>query len=312
MAEYYHGTVWQALPQATQLNWQRPRLNRGNDLKYSKINEVDATLDTSRFHISLPTKGKEDYVVDGQAYSARPGEYLLFNPLQHVRAEGRFSEAVEGFCLFLTRETLEEVAIGRQLPVKHSLDAPFDFPWQQQEFVVKNYILQENAFGRYLMHLREQLLPLKSSESLIDWDAFYFGLAEQLLSAHQQIGHHLRAIPSTGPTTKRELYKRISQVHGYIMEHFAEPLNLAELSRVALLSKYYVIRLYKEVYGLTPYQHILQLRIAEAKVLLIAEYSSTEIAALLSFTDRRAFSKVFKRMVGVSPAEYKETGSPDC
>ncbi|HMQ50117.1 MAG TPA: AraC family transcriptional regulator [Saprospiraceae bacterium] len=305
MVGYFKGEVRQAVPGAVDLHWRNAQPSMGNDLRISKISEADATLDTSKFHIAMPLVGKEIYVVDNQPYQSCPGEYFILNPKQHARAEGIFKENVEGICLFLSIETISEVAHFNRFPINQVVDSPFDFPWQQHEFIVKNYRLQENSFGRYLMSLKSKLLAPEVSP-LMDWDTFYFNLAAEFLWAHQQIGKQLQSISCVQALTKQEIYKRLSIAYGFILENFAEPISLEDLCRVTFFSKYYIIRLYRQIYGLTPYQHILYLRIEKAKELLKKDFSPTVVSQTLSFSDRRAFSKVFKKMEGISPSEFQQ------
>jgi AraC-like DNA-binding protein len=49
------------------------------------------------------------------------------------------------------------------------------------------------------------------------------------------------------------------------------------------------------------------LRIQRAMELLRQNISPTEAAYLLSFSDRRAFAKVFKKITGVSPAHFQQS-----
>lgn len=303
MAEYYKGMVRQATPDNTALDWQRPRRWAGNEIRSSSISEADITLDTSRFHITVPACGTETFLVDGAHFSARAGEYFIFNPGQHVRAEDFFKKPVEGYCFFLTEKTILETANAIGRPAEKLLDSPFAYPWQQQEFMVKSYRLHENAFGQFLLRLRQGLLN-GPEKQFIDWDAFYFEMAAEFLRAHRQIGQHLQAIPSARTLTKQEVYRRISLAHSYILENFAGPTSLEDLEKVAFFSKYYIIRMYQRIYGLTPHQHILQLRVERAKELLREGFSPTEVALKLSFTDRRALAKIFKQRVGVSPSAF--------
>jgi len=304
MAEYFTGTVKRAQGQPGPLCWQANSQGRGNALKRSSITEVDMTLDTSRFQFCLPVKGAEPYRVDGQLYMVEPTEYFILNTYQQVRAEGRFGQPVEGICIYLSTDTLMEVAQGMKLPLHNS---PFDIPWQQQEFVIKNYRLIENPFGRYLQQLKHQLLQ-PASTTISDWEAFYYEVAANFLRAHLEIGQQLQSIPAASPATRKETYRRLAIAHSYLREYFHQPLSLDELSRVALLSKYHLVRLYRQVYGQTPYQQVLQFRIEKAKELLQEEHSATEVAYRLSFSDRRAFSKVFKRFTGVAPSRYVREG----
>ena len=116
----------------------------------------------------------------------------------------------------------------------------------------------------------------------------------------------LQAIPSVRTLTKQEIYRRLSRAHVFILENFAEPVSLGDLEKVAFFSKFHIVRLYRHIYGLTPHQHILRLRIERAKALLRKNHSPTEVALQLSFSGRRAFAKTFKKVVGVSPSVFQQ------
>lgn len=302
MAALIKGRIAQMRPEGAGLVWDRPRAWSGNEIKYTALSAIDAPLDTSRFHISIPLKGREPYWVDGEAFSAGEGDYFIFNPEQSARAEGRFATVTEGHCIFLTEATVQEAAQSLSGSLSAALDSPFHFSWQQHAFLVKTYRLEENAFGQYLQGLQQLLLG--DAGQLVDWDAFYLDLAQAFLQTHRQIGREVAAIPATQAATRQEAYRRITIAHAYIQENFTQPFSLDQLSLEACLSKSHLLRLYRAVYGKTPYQAVLQLRIARAQELLLADYSPTAVAALLSFSDRRAFAKVFKKWVGEAPSVF--------
>ena len=308
MAGYIKGNVRQLTPEHGLLKWDTPKPWTGNEIKFTSLSEIDMELDTTRFHISLPVSGKEPYVVDGKNYTAEEGEYFVFNPKQTARAAGIFEEKAEGYCIFLTEKLLQETARGIGLSVEKTMHSPFDYSWQQQEFMVKTYRLEENSFGQYLYRLKQRLID-QVDNSLIDWDTFYFDLAASFLQTHRQIGKQLQAIPSTRIATKQEIYRRLSLAHCFILENYADPISLDDLEKVAFFSKYHILRLYRQIYGLTPYQHILKLRIEKAKQLLRKNYSPSEVAQRLSFSDRRAFAKGFKKLVGVAPSVYMKNSN---
>ncbi len=305
MAINYKGKVSQVTSDSGVLDWHNVKPWAGNEIKLSALTSIDATLDTSRFHIAMPLSGVESYWVDGQHFKVKAGEYFIFNPNQKVQAFGNFDKEVKGYCLFLTEKTICETVQVLNSPFEKSLDSPFNCGWQQQEFMVKTYQLEENSFGRCLHRLRNKLNEASGKE-VVDWDAVFQEIATEFLHSHRQIGHHLQSIPCVRTLTKQEIYRRLSIAYGFILENFEQPISLDELQKEALLSKYHLVRLYRQVYGLTPYQHLLQKRIEKAKKLLSQDYSPTETAIQLSFSDRRAFAKVFKEMVGVPPSIFQQ------
>lgn len=83
--------------------------------------------------------------------------------------------------------------------------------------------------------------------------------------------------------------------------------SLDEISMQFGISKQYFLKKFRNKYGITPYEYILNQKIERAKLLLI-ENSMTisEIVERLHFTDNSHFTKTFKKRVGVSPKSYRE------
>lgn len=302
MAALIKGTVAQLTTESIDLEWSAPQAWKGNEIKHSSIYSIDVSLDSTRYHFSIPYQGCEPYLVDGQSYFVEKGDYFMFNPQQSVRAEGQFAEAVKGYCILLTESTVQAVAQSLQESLATALEDPFHLSWQQQAFMVKTYSFKENAFGQYLKQIQQMLLS--DTEQLVDWDTFYYELAQAFLQTHRQIAREIAAIPAIQAATRKEAYRRITLAHAYIQENYTQSFSLDQLSKVALLSKFHLIRLYRAVYQQTPYQTVLQLRMARAKQLLLTNYSATEVAYMLSFSDRRAFSKAFKKWVGMTPSVF--------
>lgn len=95
-------------------------------------------------------------------------------------------------------------------------------------------------------------------------------------------------------------------VHDYIDEHFTEPLSLDELAEHFHVSTWYVSHLFKRIYGHSPVQYILRRRIGEAQSQLIdTPRSITDIAISVGFNSPSYFHKIFSRIAGLSPREYR-------
>lgn len=73
-------------------------------------------------------------------------------------------------------------------------------------------------------------------------------------------------------------------------------------------SKSHAIRLFRAEYKITPYQYMLQKKVALAKMMLInSSFSISEITDKLNFCDTHHFSSTFKRIAGLSPLKYRKT-----
>lgn len=85
--------------------------------------------------------------------------------------------------------------------------------------------------------------------------------------------------------------------------------RLNEFSRNIGYSPAYLIRRFREAFGCSPYEYLMQRRIETAKQLLsFSRKSIKEIAEMLGFADQYSFSGCFKARTGVSPSRYRRRG----
>ncbi|WP_232436909.1 helix-turn-helix transcriptional regulator [Paenibacillus senegalimassiliensis] len=151
------------------------------------------------------------------------------------------------------------------------------------------------------------------------------GLLGTLLTElnEQQPGYRLRITQLAGELllyTARSLLKReslprqesssvqrkISEIVRYINLHFAEPLELEELSLRFYISKSYLSRMFKQVTGFGFAEYVNLTRVKEAERLLReTDYSITHVSELSGFDNFSHFGKMFKRLTGVTPREYR-------
>ena len=113
--------------------------------------------------------------------------------------------------------------------------------------------------------------------------------------------------PSAGPVhVESGIYATIQLVTGYIQEHYDEDLRIERLTERFHISRGYLTRNFKEVTGVTIVQYLTVVRIRRAgKYLLDTDLSVTEIANRCGFGDVTYFEKVFRRLRGTTPRNYR-------
>lgn len=105
---------------------------------------------------------------------------------------------------------------------------------------------------------------------------------------------------------KRITSKPIAKSIDYISEHLHTKITLENLAEHTKLNPSYLSRLFKQETGLTISEYIQNTRIETAKNMLIySDYSSAEIASILSFSDQSYFTEVFKKHTGLTPKKYQ-------
>jgi AraC family transcriptional regulator len=99
---------------------------------------------------------------------------------------------------------------------------------------------------------------------------------------------------------------RLRAVVEYIEEHLDAGPRLEELAGVAGLSPYHFARQFKAATGLPPHQFVILRRVERAKQLLRGgELPLAEVAAHAGFSGQSVFGQHFKRLVGVTPRQFR-------
>ncbi len=96
-------------------------------------------------------------------------------------------------------------------------------------------------------------------------------------------------------------------VRQYIDNHFKENLSLEMLAEITHVSKYHMVHVFTEEYGISPINYLIYKRIEEGKKLLqTTDYSLALIGRTLGFSSPSYFSQVFKKHADCTPLEYRK------
>ncbi len=93
----------------------------------------------------------------------------------------------------------------------------------------------------------------------------------------------------------------------YIDDNLHKKITLEELSTVACINKYSLIRQFKKELGQTPLNYVSEKKIKKAiELLYFGEESVEKIAERLGFINLTHFYQMFKRVTGCTPMSYKK------
>ena len=99
----------------------------------------------------------------------------------------------------------------------------------------------------------------------------------------------------------------ISAIKTYLDLHSSEKITLDELSEQFFLEKTYLSRLFKDTYGTSPIDYVIQNRITNAKTKLrFTDMTIEEIAYACGFNSATYFARIFRKIENMSPREYRE------
>lgn len=125
-------------------------------------------------------------------------------------------------------------------------------------------------------------------------------------AALEQLVQHHAASRGTRRTLARN-DARMEQVRELLVERVAENVRLDELARVAALSPFHLIRLFRARYGVTPFAYQRNLRVERARDALRRGESLAEIATNLGFADQSHLGRAFRKVMGATPGQYRQS-----
>src|SRR5204862_4768318 len=103
-----------------------------------------------------------------------------------------------------------------------------------------------------------------------------------------------------------DLRERLWRARRYMDECYDQPLDLAEISKQACLSRYHFLRSFRDAFNTTPRQYLIQRRIEKAKELLrLRSISVTDVCFEVGFQSLGSFSALFHKSVGAAPVNYR-------
>jgi len=188
--------------------------------------------------------------------------------------------------------------------------------WVDVQATVMDYIgrYEKNGFG--LMQAGQRVLESLwvvyrvLSEMGIDAEKPFFSFQMQdyrqlRAEASCSLDKLVRSAERHRRHVEPDVVQRIKQ---YIADHSAEDISLERIAARVGLSPFYISKVFKEETGVNYIDFLTACRIERAKALLSDQaLSLKEITFEVGYNDPNYFSRVFKKMNGLSPSEYRKT-----
>jgi AraC-like DNA-binding protein len=146
---------------------------------------------------------------------------------------------------------------------------------------------------------------LKNIFQLADFEQFMAILALLQSMAKSAEKDTLHANP-IGQHYNLKEQQRLKVVYAYIEEHFHEKMDILQMARLTHLTHAGFCRYFKKMTLMTFTEFVNQYRVNQAKKLLLLDNTVTEVCFQCGFESHSYFNRIFKKVTGLNPMQFKK------
>ena len=209
------------------------------------------------------------------------GNIVIFRPKELQKYEYYGKDKTEVYWIHFTGSDVKNIL------------RKYGFPDNERIFPVGSSMEYERVFKRIIIELQrcqdnyEEMLTLLLRHLLI---IFQRELTREPVLKNEYLDHEM----DTAVT--------------YFNENYNRDINIEDYATSKGMSVSWFIRSFKKFTGSTPMQFIVALRVNNAQVLLeTTNYSINEISKIVGYDNQLYFSRLFHKLKGFSPREYRKT-----
>ena len=228
-------------------------------------------------------QGAGQYIAGGYSYPIRTGDILLYNQGDLHEVTSSLHHEIGTFCFGISGLHLRGLPEGHFTRAETGFVRPavdeIDHIQSLCEMIYEDAERRTGYSDEIVSHLLPALVLLAAS------------LPPDARAADQP--HNL------------VLANRIRQ---HIGTHFTEQLTLEDIGEALSMSPYHLAHIFKDMTGMSPIHYMIRCRIGEAQNLLIStDYSATQIAAIVGYTNVNHLNAIFAKLVGLPPIRYRRS-----
>jgi AraC-like DNA-binding protein len=193
-----------------------------------------------------------------------------------------------------------------------SKEEPWSIHWVHFTGVAGDYYVQGLQYNDFKLSVNEDTARYLDTLFCRCRDAFIASFVLERMIYASQVLHHLLACllfdnPAFSPLLRTSQFRSINASIQWMHANVAATLTLEQMAARAALSKSHFIRLFKQQTDYSPMDYFIHLKMQRACALLaFSQKTVREIALDIGYDDPYYFSRVFHKVVGVSPSGYRQ------
>ena len=283
--------------------WLYSRWGKENTIVGARMRTGEIGINCQPMTIKSVWGGVAETALDGRRLVIDDDSWLVINEDRTYAGTWRSERQMDALCVFFRRGLPAEVFGAMSMTLDGAADAGGERP---RRFTVAERLRAHDSVGS--PRLRDMHAAVRAGQSDPLWaDEACQELLAAVIAAERRLLQHADAIRSVRPATRTELLRRVHWAADFILSNYAEPITLDDMAAAATLSKFHLVRLFKQVHRVTPHAFLQRKRAQVARRLLDAsDVDLNEIAATVGFGTRWTMYRHLRRCFGASGRLLRE------
>ena len=272
-----------------------------NAIRLSYFKKLESACPFSGIGVKYVVSGEEIYYANDKKYKVKGGEYIIGNEFTKSIVQIDQANMVQGLCIDISSEIISEVAEFHDVNGSELKEFLLS-----DQFFVNRYNAKNTSLG-YSLHEINQKIKSGTFTNDLQQNELFYSLAESIITDQRFVFDHLSKLDFKRNVTNEEVFRAVFQAKSLIDEYITENLSLEKIAYQIGISKYHFIRVFKSVFGISPYQYQKRKRLELAKIDLMGGSEILTTAIRYGFPDAPTFTKAFKLQFGQTPGAWKKS-----
>ena len=271
-------------------------MKQDNQFQYSKSQHLDqitvlqAQMDDfsytkhahEEYSFGVTLAGRQDFFASGAFHRSLPGNIIAFNPGEVHDGHSGVDDTLLYAMLYIHPQLLE--------PMLNSAGIK-----QSKDFQIVDNKLDDPVLRQHILNIA--LLVENNSEDKLQQECELHQMAVRIAQRYGE--------DSVDPKG-RKVDQLMLRARDFIHDNLQLDTSLDDICSQVHLSKYHFLRMFRQQFGITPHQYILNARILRAREDLESGVALDDVVFAYNFTDLSHFNRRFKPIYGMTPRAYQQ------
>lgn len=241
------------------------------------------------YKVLLFISGNATYIIEGKSYKLKPYDTVLVNQYDIHKPQVEYNAPYERIIFYISREYLD-----RHMDDGEDLFYCFKYAKEKGSNVVRFPAIFNSRLMEIIRQMEENEREERFGARLLSKTLFM----EYLILLNRAVAEEACSFERNASYNQKTI-----DIITYINEHLDEELTIDDLAEHFYISRYYMMRLFKEETGYSIHQYIVEKRVLKAKLMMSSGISATKACFECGFRDYSTFSRAFRSKLGVNPSE---------